>query len=494
MSDQNNQQGYVQGGQPQGYPQQNVQMNQQPYGQGYPQQGQMNQQGYMQGGHPQGYPQQNVQMNQQGYGQGYPQQGQMNQQPYGQGYPQQAQMGQNMMQGYQRPTGGGRPPQPKKSKTGLIVGIVIAAIALIAGIILLVFKDKIFGDDEKKKEPTTTEFTYEPTVTDATTEEPDTEEPTTEIAIETTGGYDTYQEVLENFWEGYEYCDKDQIYSCFYTDYPDCANDAETMYNSSLNNDAAITVHYDELQVTYEDGGEDGLVDFGMAVIDAKTYTAGVPMTQNVNGIDYEIIDKYDGVVMQLENGKWYVAYQNSLGADIISIGGEPVDNGGSNTDPGTTTNNGGSSDVDETMYLGYGDLKTMGDSTCGYVDVPSDWVDFYEAGGIEAAEATCQMASPDASAIITMCVFDNGMTAYDYASALYDTMLADSEATDVKTAQVKIGGYDAYQVYATYGTGYLITYSFEAEDGKLHYVAVEMPESMATIVFNIEGTYRLTE
>ena len=97
---------------------------------------QNNQQGYVQGGQPQGYPQQNVQMNQQ---------------PYGQGYPQQAQMGQNMMQGYQCPTGGGRPPQPKKSKTGLIVGIVIAAIALIAGIILLVFKDKIFGDEEKKK-------------------------------------------------------------------------------------------------------------------------------------------------------------------------------------------------------------------------------------------------------------------------------------------------------------------------------------------------------
>lgn len=422
--------------------------------------------------------------------QGYPQQGmQMNQ-----GYPQQAQMGQNMMQGYpqqgySRTAGGGRPPQPKKSKTGLIVGIVIAAIALIAGIILLVFKDKIFGDDEKKKEPTTTEFTYEPTVTDATTEEP-----TTEIAIEAEGGYDTYQEVLENFWEGYEYCNKDQIYACFYTDYPDCANDAETMYNSALNNDAIITVHYDELEVTYEDGGEDTLVDFGMAVIDAKTYTAGVPMTQDVNGIDYEIIDKYDGVVMQLENGKWYVAYQNSLGADIVSIGGEPVDNGGTTPDSGTTTNSGGSSTVDETMYLGYGDLKTMGDSLCGYVDVPSDWIDFYEAGGIDAAEATCQMSSPDARAIITMCVFDNGMTAYDYACAVYDTMAAEGTADEVNTAQVKIGGYDAYQVYAIYGTEYLITYSFETEDGKLHYVAVEMPDSMAAIALNIEGSFRFTE
>lgn len=107
--------------QPGGYPQQ----------QGYPQQnpGQPDygQQGYGQQGYPQqpGYPQQ-------GYGQpgdqqqpGYQQQG-YPQQP---GYPQQG-YGQ---QGYGQPEYGMPPQPPQKKKTGLIVGALIAVVALVAG-------------------------------------------------------------------------------------------------------------------------------------------------------------------------------------------------------------------------------------------------------------------------------------------------------------------------------------------------------------------------
>ncbi|MBR3834340.1 MAG: hypothetical protein IKJ73_08475 [Lachnospiraceae bacterium] len=480
MSEQNyNQQGYVQGGQPQGYPQQG-QMNQQSYGQGYPQQGQMNQQGYGQG-----YPQQG-QMNQQGYGQGYPQQGQMNQQGYGQGYPQQAQMGQNMMQGYQQVAGGGRPPQPKKSKTGLIVGIVIAAIALIAGIILLIFKDKIFGNDDEKKttEEITTEYT-EPTETQTTTEEP-----TTEIAVEDEGGFEDYEDLLPSFWEAFDYCDKDMMYQCFYVKHYESEQAAETNYNTAVAKADSVVVHYSYMTVEYDFNGEMAVVDENIAdrdVIAVKSYRCQVPMTQEVDGVTYEIIDVYEGTIFQLDNQMWYLSVMQEVDVQIVS-------QSGGTEDPNPSGNNGGSSEIDETMYLGYGDLKAMGDSQCGYVDVPSDWINFYEEGGIDAAEAYYQMSSPDTSAIITMCVFDNGISAYDYACALYDTMAADGTADEVISAMATIGGYEAYQVYATYGDFYLVTYSFETEDGKLHYVAVEMPESMANIGLNVEGTFRFTE
>lgn len=438
MSDQNYyQQGYVQqGGQPQGY-----------------------QQGYVQqGGQPQGYQQV------------YPQQ---NPQMYQQTYPQ---------QGYQQPIGGGiKPPQPKKSKTGLIVGIVIAAIALIAGIILLIFRDKIFGSDDEKKttEDITTEFTYEPTET------------TTEIAVEIEGGYDTPDDLVSNFWEGYEYCNKDQIYQCFYLEDELGASSAESNYNNAVANQDNIQVFYDEVTATFEDGSTDLVSGVDFTIVAVKVAHIEVPMIRIVDGDIYDIVDIYDGTVMQLENGKWYMADMAQTDVEVIGVtSGDDGSHDGGNENPG----NSGSSQVDETMYLGYGDLKTMGDSICGYVDVPSEWVVFQEIGGIDGADYYYQMSNPTGTAIITMCAYDNQTSAEEAAIAIYDSLEAEGVAEDLQGATVTIGNYEAKQVYCKYDGIYLVTYSFRAEDDRLHYVAVEMPEDSINIVLNIEGTYRFEE
>ena len=473
MSDQNNMN--------QGYPQQDYNQGyQQNYQQGYPQQ--QYQQNYQQQQYQQNYQQQQYQQN---YQQGYPQQ--QYQQNYQQGYPQQQyqQMNQGYVaQSYQQPTGGGMPPKGNKPKTGLIVGIIIVAIVLVVGIVLAIFKDKIFGSEDKK---TTEEITTEEKTTEEMVLTPDEWNPdlTTEESNDDLGGYDTPEDVVSNFWEGFANCDKDQIYQCFYVDYEPCASDAETLYNDSLSNAPSLDIDLNGQVTTFEDTGTEGLADFGLEVLGAKKYFTDIPMTRYKDGVVYEIIDKYEGVVFQLENGKWYLAYQKSLGVDIITVNGEPFE------DSGNSSENNGSSDVDETMYLGYGDLKAMGSDYAGYVDVPSDWVIFVESGNMPQADYFYQMSDPTGSTVITMCAYDTDQSAYDAASNLYSNLAAEGDADEVVSAQVTIGGYDAYEVYAVYGSTYFVAYTFRAEDNRLHYVAIDCNEDSKTIVFNVEGTFR---
>ena len=61
------------------------------------------------------------------------------------------------------------------------------------------------------------------------------------------------------------------------------------------------------------------------------------------------------------------------------------------------------------------------------------------------------------------------------------------SDVTGVTGATVTIGKnkkYTAYQVYMYYPSysTYLVTYWFEAEDGKVHYIALEGPQELSGV------------
>lgn len=454
MSDQNNnQQGYVQG-----YPQQGAQMNQNMY-----------QQGYMPSGQPQGYPQQADQMSQNMYQQGYVQNGQP------QGYPQQIpQMQGYQQQYYQQPAGGGvRPPQPKKSKTGLIVGIAIAAVVLIVGAILLIFKDSIFGSDgDDKKTEVTTEITTEFDPQVVTEENPD--------PVIDEGGFENYEDLLPGYWEAFEYCDKDLMYKCFYVKHWETEEAAQSNYDNALSKADSVEVHFTDMTVEYDMNGDMGLVSEnidGREVIDVKEYHCEVPMTQEVDGVTYEIVDIYEGTIFQLDNEKWYLSVMQEVDVQIISTSAEDT------IAPDTT----------ETQELG--DTKTMGSPECGYIDVPADWVRFVEADGIEGTEASYQTASADATSIVTMCVY-NDLDPYTAASNMYTGISGEEDVLEVVSAMATIGGYEAYQVYAAYEDGFFVTYFFDTGDGKCRYVAIEFPIDQAGsgLFQQIESSYRLTE
>ncbi len=445
MTDQNNMN--------QGYPQQDYkQVYQQNYQQSYPQQQ------YQQGNPAQGAQSQTYLQN---YQQGYQQQYQQMNQGY-------------VAQSYQQPTGGGMPPKGNKPKTGLIVGIVIAAIAIVVGIVLAIFKDEIFGSEDKK---TTEEKTTENDVLTPDDWNPDL---TTEIAVEDEGGFENYEDLLPSFWEAFEYCDEEGFNQCYYMPNAESAQAAKSNYENAVAKDASVQVHYTEMTAEYDMYGEMGLVEEtieGRDVLQVKEYHCEVPMTQEVNGVTYEIIDIYEGTIYQLDNYQWYLSVMTEVDVQIVSSSDDGTDT------PATT----------ETQELG--ETKPMGSAECGYVDVPTDWVEFMEEGGIDGTVASYQMCSPDMQTIVTMCVYDN-IDPYSAASNIYGSLDAEGDTINLVTAMANIGKYEAYQVYAEYSDLFLVTYCFTADDGKTHYVAIEFPINQAgsAEVQNIESSYRLTE
>ncbi|MRH87581.1 hypothetical protein GFY24_08940 [Nocardia sp. SYP-A9097] len=83
-----------------------------------------------------------------------------------------AQPGWPGQQGYSQPQGYGAPPQPPRSDTGLVIGIALAVVAMLAvGVGAIVV---LAGKDSSDQAATTTTTTEEPTLTDATTTRPTT--------------------------------------------------------------------------------------------------------------------------------------------------------------------------------------------------------------------------------------------------------------------------------------------------------------------------------
>ena len=126
-------------------------------------------------------------------------------------------------------------------------------------------------------------------------------------------------------------------------------------------------------------------------------------------------------------------------------------------------------------------DTKVVGDDDHGYVTVPNNWYKFYDTAGAHALQysyASVFILSLDVVPDTT-----NKMTAKMAADNYSAQELQNTNATNVTGAIVKIGKnkeYTAYQVYSYYpaDNSYLVTYWFEAEDGKIHYMALEGPSS----------------
>lgn len=125
----------------------------------------------------------------------------------------------------------------------------------------------------------------------------------------------------------------------------------------------------------------------------------------------------------------------------------------------------------------------TIGDTKYGYIDVPTSWTRFYDISGTTALQY-----SYGGVYIISIDYFENSkLTAQEYASNfMYNKQMA-SDVIGVTGATVTIGKnkeYTAYQVYMYYPADsvYLVTYWFEAEDGKVHYIALEGPNELNNI------------
>ena len=126
-----------------------------------------------------------------------------------------------------------------------------------------------------------------------------------------------------------------------------------------------------------------------------------------------------------------------------------------------------------------------------GYVDVPNDWVEFIDVDGTDSLQYSYAGVY-----IISMNVVNSNNTAKESASNFMYNMQQSTEVSGVTGATVTIGKndeYTAYQIYMYYPADhvYLVTYWFEAEDGKVHYLALEGPDGIADYL-SIPQSFRL--
>lgn len=135
---------------------------------------------------------------------------------------------------------------------------------------------------------------------------------------------------------------------------------------------------------------------------------------------------------------------------------------------------------VDDDFDNEINNLNIVGDKEHGYITIPNNWVEFYDT-----VESTSIQYSYSNLYIVTLDYIENPQyTAEEYASNYMHSKLNSSDVTEVTGATIQIGKnkqYTAYQVYMYYpsdGT-YLITYWFEAEDGYVHYAALEGPNEL---------------
>ena len=124
----------------------------------------------------------------------------------------------------------------------------------------------------------------------------------------------------------------------------------------------------------------------------------------------------------------------------------------------------------------------TVGDEKYGYISIPSNWTRFYDTDG----NNSLQYSLADVY-IVTLDIVDGQKTAKEYASNFMYNKQNSSEVADVTGATVTIGKnrkYTAYQVYMYYpnDSTYLVTYWFEAEDGKVHYISLEGPGELSGV------------
>jgi len=126
-------------------------------------------------------------------------------------------------------------------------------------------------------------------------------------------------------------------------------------------------------------------------------------------------------------------------------------------------------------------ELKTVGDSTYGYIDVPSDWYEFHDVtlsnfDGIQYSYANVYIA--------TLYKYEkNQYTSYDYANAMYTKSLSESDVTNVTAEAITAGKskYKGYLVKMFYPTenSYLYIYYLDDEYGVVHYLSIEGPEKV---------------
>ena len=133
-------------------------------------------------------------------------------------------------------------------------------------------------------------------------------------------------------------------------------------------------------------------------------------------------------------------------------------------------------------------EYKQVGEEFFGYVCVPSDWVSFEE----EIPNRQYQYSDVNTNYIITLDVLSSTqISAKEYALGKAKDL--EDKGITVQGSEVKLGKYDAYQIYGQQKQSniWVLLYFFETEDGNTHNVGIEGPDRFNE-AFKIPETFVL--
>lgn len=212
-------------------------------------------------------------------------------------------------------------------------------------------------------------------------------------------GFDSSDEAIEAYWQAYSDCSKKGFESCFPRE--DLLKDgakvnSDEVIEEQLDNaesiQDSIDIHVDDIRIESGELDIDDLdEDYTGAyyVEKARLSVVTVPMTQDVDGKEYEIEDKYEITTVRID-GRWYIVLVESLGADVVSS----EENDGDETEVVSSDKNDGADEdtevtpEDTTAVTKWGDWcvisKTDSQVTCEYSAGVSD--SFEVADGVTFA------------------------------------------------------------------------------------------------------------
>lgn len=139
-------------------------------------------------------------------------------------------------------------------------------------------------------------------------------------------------------------------------------------------------------------------------------------------------------------------------------------------------------------------ELKRVGEEGYGFVDIPVDWVNFQD---INSTQDLRQYSDLTGTSIITLFVVGDSPNDAEQAATNSWAGMENNGAVDIQGAIVELDGYETYQVYGIYENAgiMLVTYHFEDEEGKLHYISAESNQGgIIQVIELVEDTYSVTE
>lgn len=136
-------------------------------------------------------------------------------------------------------------------------------------------------------------------------------------------------------------------------------------------------------------------------------------------------------------------------------------------------------------------DYQTVGNNSLGYVTIPSDWVKFQDAKG---SVRGLQYSDVTTAYILTMDALNATEVDAETWAKSKATEFQKLGVKDVKGSKVKIGSYEAYQVYGYYEPAkkWLSIWCFKV-DKIVHYIGIEGPDNNSEY-FKIVNTFKPTK